>query len=234
MEKSNKILAGVLAGACVVGGGFALAGCGETEFTPTKIQIAEAVSAMTNELVGEEAVATAMTLSSEDYIDVEYNTESLRVRRMGVLVSEICKSEDFELTFDAFDGYVNDRGIEFNLKMKFTYENDITKFEFLMFALGGVQGEVNAYYEYLVAEIDYDYESQFMNGFILEDYMIGTDESRHFLYSNESLKMLDETSDSYETAKSLLISEYEEFKAEDFIDTEYDFSEEYATAMGLN
>lgn len=234
MKKSNKILAGFLAGTCVVGGGFALAGCGEPDFMPTKIQVAEAVSAMANELVVEDAVAGVMTLSTSDYIEVENSTELLRVCRMGVLVSEICKNEGFELTFDAFDGYINDRGIEFNIKMKFEYENEITKFEFLLFMLGGVQGEQNVYYEYLTAEIDYDYENQLMKGFVLEDYMITMDESNHLLYSSDSLKRLDETSDSYVTAKNLLVSEYEEFKEEEYIDTEYDFSEEYATAMGLN
>ncbi|MBQ8792547.1 MAG: hypothetical protein IJZ62_02910 [Clostridia bacterium] len=243
MKKKNKILAGALAGACVLGGGFALAGCGD-DFTPTKMQIAEAVSAMANKFAGEQTSASAsayslVTYDSEDYTVVEYNTELLRVSRMGVLVSEICKNEGFELTFKAFDGYINDRGVEFNLKMKFEYEQDITKFEFLMFVLGGVQSEQNVYYEYIVAEIDYDYENQVMNGFALEDYMISMDSSEHFHFNGDALKKLNTTSNSYATAKSLLVNNLEAFKAEDFkeeefTDTDYDISEEYATAMSLN
>ena len=222
----------------MLGGGFALAGCGD-DFTPTKMQIAEAVSAMANKFAGEQTSASAsayslVTYDSEDYTVVEYNTELLRVSRMGVLVSEICKNEGFELTFKAFDGYINDRGVEFNLKMKFEYEQDITKFEFLMFVLGGVQSEQNVYYEYIVAEIDYDYQNQIMNGFTLDDYMITMDSSEHFNYTDDTLKKLDATSASYETAKTLLINNLEDFKEEEFTDTDYDFSEEYATAMSLN
>ena len=209
---------------------FILVGCGGKEFVPTKNEMSTTFSEVSNVLTSQTGRARGLLLSEEDFVKSTDQIEVLRIARLNLLVSEICKNEDFEMTSNAFDFLIEkiDGMTDAKLKMKTVYEDGLTKFEIIL----DVDGLENAtYLEFLNVVVDYDYERKEINSFKLEDFMPFDDMLSLYKYENGQLKMLNRLAESYTFAKEETIGKANSFVASDYQKTDYNFTTEYNTAM---
>jgi len=228
-KKKNILAAGVLAMTT-----FAfLVGCGGAG-EPAKEDYKEALNAVSTTLTLESQTApTALIYAEDDYITTGSDIEKLVIARLTKFMGSIAGSQAFELTTKPFSFNVTISQEEVQeVKLQYSYSEGITSAQIIMTQ----DLEDMNYYQYLNVSIDYNYETETLNGFTTESYykmQTGTETFAFIEYDGENINWLNPFKESYGTAKDAGKQKAEAFVNAEYTTTNFDFSAEYALAMLL-
>lgn len=238
MVISKKIKHSILAISMLLVFAFiALTGCGgnQTE-SLTKEEYAEAMNATYEVMV--DAVTSdlstfkmARAISDDDYIDLTSNNEGFMLARNLIkFTSAILTNEEYVLTdkIIAFVATPNEMAGQANFKMKLNFENNCIKVTYMM-----TVEQNQGFYQYMDATINYDFECKIIKSYEIDsvsksDTQENMNRFDRYVYApSTGTKILSSNTNSFEEIKNEKKTNAENFYKADFVQTNYDFSEEF-------
>ena len=219
----------------------ALTGCGgvQTE-SLTKEEYAEAMNATYEVMVDADAnistakFRSARAISDEDYTDLTRNNEGFTVAKNLIkLTSGIMTNEEYELT-DKIIMCVstpNAAAGQANFKMELKFENNNIKVTYMM-----TTEQDSGFYQYMDAIISYDFESKTIKTYEIDsvsksDTVDSMNRYDRYVYSpSKGTKMLSQNASSYEEVQNEKKQVADNFYNAEYVQTDYDFSEEFPKA----
>ena len=242
----KKILSFVLALCLIIPTTFALSACGNPPTNLTKTQYAQAFEGVTtnfnNYINTQPAGALALpTVNETELVQLDRQSQMARMTTACVqfvgFLKNLCDNETFEITPDyqqiqVIDDTYPSHIENFKIKIKMSYNTETSLITSEVFV------EDDSYVSYLVFDILFDFETETLEYFTISGYMgsgpISNSNVNYFMFQNNTLKMLPQTSTSFTTFATAVIQELNTLNSIEWNDNLPDYSEEYLSAMQNN
>lgn len=234
----KKLFSFVLAICLIVPCAFMFTGCGGNPAELTKADYIKAFNSVTdtyNQYLTNAQPASTQ-ISDSDFIDANNNSQAQNMAKaslaMVYFLNNIYSNDTYTLKTAPEDCFVNDGHEIFDIRMSTEYNSNTSTIIAKLYA----DYRDSATLQYFVFEINYDFNTETLNNFSILGFS-GTDTNkttnnvRYYKFANNTLKVLDNTAESFEPFAQSILNEMDTLSAPEKAQNPAEYSTEYLLAM---
>lgn len=233
----KKVLCFILSMCLILPCGFFLSACGDSPALTRAdyIEVFESVTTTYNNYLSG-ATTTNAVITDDDFIDANNNAQAKNMAKaslaMVYFMKNICENDEFALKEGEDDCFVDDGTYIYDIRFVLSYDADTSTITTKVCA----DYRDSSSLQYFVFDIVYDFETDTLGEFSILGFS-GSDENkvttsvRYYKFSNNTLKVLSNEADGFETFAQSVITDMETLLTPERETMPEDYSTEYLSAM---